>query len=241
MKYKVYKNISLEAEKFEKELVEKLLDYDWHYCESAKFIIVLGGDGTLLRAIHANANEEATYFMINFGTLGYHAAMEKCDADKVVAKLVETQYVIDEYYLGILKLNSKEFIFVNDVIFNSYSFIKNSCINYGREESPINASKLAIATKFGSSGFVKYNSFSQVDLDLDFFQITCVGSINNESYKSLNRDVIIKDDKEIKGLLKNVDYINIDFNFIKNNGIIDCEIIKSNTKYYICRLEKKNV
>ncbi len=56
--------------------------------------VVLGGDGTMLRAVKSFGN--VPILGINFGTLGYMTATEKDEAIEAVRKVLDGDYIIEE-------------------------------------------------------------------------------------------------------------------------------------------------
>lgn len=235
MKYRIIKKDNSTTFDYEKKLNILLQNNEFIYDSAAKFVIVLGGDGALLRAIHENLEQECTFYIVNFGTLGYHTTIENGEIEEVVSSIVNFKYELDEYFISEVIINGEKEYFVNEVIFNSYKFLQNSTVRYDDNVYKVNASKLVVASKFGSSGFIWYNGLVNVDLDLNYFQIGCVGSINNKILSSLDRNVIVSDNKVVSGVVNNVNYVNIDFKVIEYNGIIEYKVSKSKFKYCICR------
>lgn len=63
---------------------------------NADFIIVLGGDGTILRVARKAAMRGTPIMGINLGTLGYLAEVEKCDALSAIQKVLDEDYTIEK-------------------------------------------------------------------------------------------------------------------------------------------------
>ena len=62
--------------------------------ESVECIIVLGGDGTMLRAAREYGDFNIPFIGVNLGTLGYLAEVEKTDIDSALDNLIEDKYEI---------------------------------------------------------------------------------------------------------------------------------------------------
>lgn len=62
----------------------------------AEFVIVLGGDGTILRAAKKLYGIDAPIFGINFGHLGYLSAAGQEDAIEGIERLIEGKYTVEE-------------------------------------------------------------------------------------------------------------------------------------------------
>jgi NAD+ kinase len=59
-------------------------------------LVVLGGDGTFLRAVRAVAEVDVPILGINLGKVGFLSKAEAGELDAVLAKIVAGRYVIDE-------------------------------------------------------------------------------------------------------------------------------------------------
>ena len=62
----------------------------------ASGILVLGGDGTLLKAAEGASCTGIPVLGINLGTMGYLAEVERSNLEQALAKLVEGDYVVEE-------------------------------------------------------------------------------------------------------------------------------------------------
>lgn len=67
---------------------------DYKCKEKIDAALVLGGDGTMLRAVKAFG--DVPVLGINFGTLGYMASVEKENATEAVRKLLSGKYMVEE-------------------------------------------------------------------------------------------------------------------------------------------------
>lgn len=64
--------------------------------EKADFVVVLGGDGTILRVARRACKYSTPILGINFGTLGYLADVEKDDAKTAIEKVLNGNYKIEK-------------------------------------------------------------------------------------------------------------------------------------------------
>jgi len=77
----------------------------------ADVVIVLGGDGTFLRAAHASP--DALLLGLNFGGLGYLSSVEERDFDKALKMLAKGRYRVSERRM--LSVNGR-YSALNDVV-----------------------------------------------------------------------------------------------------------------------------
>jgi len=84
-------------------------------CE-ADVLVVLGGDGTMLRAARETAMYNIPLLGINIGKLGYLTAMESEDTEKAIKAVVEGDYAIERRMMLQAIVGSQEpLIALNDV------------------------------------------------------------------------------------------------------------------------------
>lgn len=67
--------------------------------EKADFIVVLGGDGTILQCARHTAKYDLPILGINFGTLGYLADVERADAKTAITAVLNGKYTLENRML----------------------------------------------------------------------------------------------------------------------------------------------
>ncbi len=123
----------------------------------AECIIVLGGDGTVLRAARATSSMTVPLIGVNLGTLGYLASVEACNVTPALDQLLENRFTREErmmlngqagdgtkYYalndIAIVRYGSLQMIdfhiYVNDQMLGTY-----------------HADGIVVATPTGSTGY----------------------------------------------------------------------------------------
>lgn len=76
------------------DLREYGVSYEDLYKDS-EFVVVLGGDGTILEASHASAKNDTPLLGINLGTLGFLTDVEISEAETAIAKALEGDYKLE--------------------------------------------------------------------------------------------------------------------------------------------------
>lgn len=124
-------------------------------------VIVLGGDGTMLRAARDFVEEGVPLLGVNMGSLGYLAEVEKSNIDAALSKLIKGQYFIEERMMlegsvlrdgkpvahtvalnDIAVLKSLPYRAINFDVYVNGQFLKNYC-----------ADGVIVSTPTGSTGY----------------------------------------------------------------------------------------
>ena len=119
--------------------------------ESADVVIVLGGDGTLLRAVHEFPDTPLLGF--NLGGLGYLASVEERDFTFALMKLVSGRYRISERRM--IEVNGK-FAALNDIVITREMSGHSARLDLeadGRRVTSYMADGLIFATPTGSTAY----------------------------------------------------------------------------------------
>lgn len=126
--------------------------------EGTDCIIILGGDGTFLRAAKVMKACGIPVMGINLGNLGFLTAAEYQDADKAVARLVNDEYTIENRALLQTSFGGRtsELLALNDVVIARTGFSRlirlRLCVN-GQEVENYQGDGVIIATPTGSTGY----------------------------------------------------------------------------------------
>lgn len=124
-------------------------------------VIVLGGDGTLLQAVHDLAERDLPVFGINLGTLGFLAETEVSELEEAFAGLFAGEYSIRERMMLSVKAHTKAAVSalpdaLNDLVITRSGFsrvigvgvyINGELVNDYRGDGVI------ISTPTGSTGY----------------------------------------------------------------------------------------
>ena len=126
-------------------------------------LVVLGGDGTFLRAAHAVIEDDVPLLGINVGKVGFLSKVEAKDVEQVLAKLVEGRYEIEprmalegRVLRGGTEPSGERLLALNDVV-----IARGSLARVVRLDTSIDSSHLAsfiadglvVASPTGSTGY----------------------------------------------------------------------------------------
>lgn len=132
-----------------------------HVTDDVDCILVLGGDGTLLRAARELADRNIPFLGINLGHLGYLAEIERQNVPMALEKLIANEYTIEErimltgsfYSDG--KLVGKD-IALNDIVLNRLGNLKVVSYDVYVNDQYLNsftADGMIVSTPTGSTGY----------------------------------------------------------------------------------------
>jgi len=150
-----------------------------------KFLISMGGDGTLLRIVHHFHYIDAPILGINLGHLGFMADVPIQDIFPSLADLLAGKFRIDErLMLEAVSPEGKILHAVNDVVLHravNYSLIELSLHLDGKLMNTFVADGLIVATPNGSTAYSLAAGGPILSPDLDAIVITpiCPHTISN--------------------------------------------------------------
>jgi NAD+ kinase len=126
-------------------------------------LVVLGGDGTFLRAAHAVIEDDVPLLGINVGKVGFLSKVEANDVEGVLAKLVEGRYEIEprmalegRILRGGTEPSGERLLALNDVVVARGSLARVVRLDTSIDESHLAsfiADGLVVASPTGSTGY----------------------------------------------------------------------------------------
>ncbi len=192
MRYALYKRgceQSSEISTIIKEGLKKNFIYDK---ENPEIVIVVGGDGTFLRAVHKYGShaEQIKFIGLNTGTLGFLTSYDIDEARELVDDLIAEEFRVRKLPILKCELNIGEeqqcMFAINEItVVNPY---KTSVIKVYIDDTKLETFRgtgLCISTPLGSTGYNRSLRGALVHPELECFQLTELASIHNKAYKSL--------------------------------------------------------
>ena len=88
---------------------------------SSDVLIVLGGDGTILRVSKISAKVNLPILGINLGRLGFLTEVENDSLDVAVKSLIDKNYTVEERGMISIKAKDMEYLALNEVMVGRYS------------------------------------------------------------------------------------------------------------------------
>ena len=118
--------------------------------------LVLGGDGSILHALRRYARTEVPVFGVNFGTVGFLAAVERDQAREGIRRALEGEVETVELPGLEVKVDGKEQVGLNDITVARRPHDRVAELSYritGEEVGHVRCDGLVAATPAGSTGY----------------------------------------------------------------------------------------
>jgi NAD+ kinase len=117
---------------------------------------VLGGDGTILRALQSYSGTGVPVFAINFGEIGFLATVERRDAEAGIARALGGDFELLHLPGIVVELDGEPRTAINDVAVHRKVGERVAELSYaidGEEAGSVRCDGLVIATPAGSTGY----------------------------------------------------------------------------------------
>jgi NAD+ kinase len=118
--------------------------------------LVLGGDGTILSALHRFAGLDVPVFAVNFGAIGFLATVEPSDLDEGIRRALAGDFDTMELPVLVARRADGEQIAVNDISFHRRQNGRVAELAYsvaGEELGQVRCDGLVASTPAGSTGY----------------------------------------------------------------------------------------
>lgn len=168
--------------------------------ENIECVLVLGGDGTLIRAAAALVGRNLPLIGVNLGTLGYLCELEEGSVFAAIDQLMEDRYIVEERMMltghgcNALKCVTKN-IALNDIVIHrtgALSVISLIVYVNGEYLNTFRADGIIISTPTGSTGYNMSAGGPIVDPKAEMILITPINAHNLNS-----RSIVIGAEDEI--------------------------------------------
>lgn len=119
-------------------------------------VIVLGGDGTMLRAAHALGNHNIPIMGINLGTLGFLTEVEKCNVYKALDRLLSNDFSLENRMMIEGRVKDHIYHSLNDVVITRAGFSRIIGLSIYVNDQLLDtyeADGVIVATPTGSTGY----------------------------------------------------------------------------------------
>ncbi|HEY4896429.1 MAG TPA: NAD(+)/NADH kinase [Solirubrobacteraceae bacterium] len=132
------------------------LEVDQEVKRDVELCVVLGGDGTILRALQSYAGTGVPVFAINFGEIGFLATVEPGEIDDGIRRALSGEFELLHLPGIVLEIAGQRHTAINDVAIHRKVGERVAELAYaidGEEAGSVRCDGLVIATPAGSTGY----------------------------------------------------------------------------------------
>lgn len=184
-------------------LKKKCIDIGWEYDdEKSEVIFSVGGDGTLLRAIHTYIDrlDEIQFVAIHTGNLGFFTDYTQDEVDHLVNDLKHNQPKIEEFNLLQMDLPqvNETLYALNEVRIESLA--KTLVLDISIDDEFFESSQgsgICVSTQSGSTAVNRALKGAVVDPGLKVLQLCEIMPISHKNHHSLKNPYIMNDTRKI--------------------------------------------
>ena len=126
------------------------------YADSSECIIVMGGDGTMLRVSHAMNGRETLVIGVNLGTVGFLTEVIVSEIDDMLERLFIGDYEIEERMMLTGTVNGETVHSLNDIVLARENALRIIAVKIFVNDMPFDTCEgdgIIIATPTGSTGY----------------------------------------------------------------------------------------
>lgn len=172
-------------------------------------VLSIGGDGTLLEAVH-QYGIEPSYVGIHTGHLGFYADWRPDELDEFVERLVQQEPAIVEYPTVACRIAMRDGTVyhkwaLNELVLRNASLSTLVTCVYinGDELETFRGDGLIVSSPSGSTAYNKAVDGAIVHPSIEAIQLSEIASINNQAYRTINSSLVLPKHHEVELIVMN--------------------------------------
>ncbi|MFY0546167.1 NAD kinase [Brevibacillus sp. H7] len=172
-------------------------------------VVSIGGDGTLLEAVH-QYGFEPTYVGIHTGHLGFYADWRPEELDEFISALEQPHPFIAEYPTVQCRIHTSDgqthhkWALNELVIRNASLSTLVACVYINGEEfETFRGDGLIVSSPSGSTAYNKAVNGAIVHPSIEAIQLSEIASINNQAYRTINSSLVLPKHHEVELIVMN--------------------------------------
>ncbi len=184
-----------------KEKLKGILEYNEN---EPDLIISIGGDGTMLHALHEYFHlVDHVYFIgVHTGTLGFYTDYQADEIDELVADIKKGEYTINKRAVLDVQVMDQngisQYYALNEMRIENphYTQVLHVYINEEHLET-FRGNGLCISTPSGSTAYNKSLGGAVIHPDLEVMQLSEVAGIQHNAYRSLGSSIVLGKEQRV--------------------------------------------
>jgi len=240
MKVTIYANDREASQRVKQDLYQKLRQAKIEIDDlDPEIIFTIGGDGTVLHAVHhfLDRIENVKFIGIHTGSLGYYTDWLPEELDQLIEFVLQQEHKISEYPLLSITLSTcrglHQLYALNEMtILNAY---RTQHFNITIDDlffESFRGTGVCLATPTGSTAYNKSLGGALLYPSLEAFQMTEIASINNNVYRTIGSPLIIPKEQTVTIESENFCDVTITRDHLSGNypGLKTIKVMLSNRK-----------
>lgn len=178
-----------------KNIKDSLISFGFSYDESnPELVLVLGGDGSLMRAVHIYGTKPH-YLLINTGHLGFYSDYGAEEIDGFIADIKDKDATLERLPFYEVYVDGKRNLFLNDFAIQS----SETCfidISVDKELlTKVRSNGIVVSTPIGTTGYLTSLSSPVVIGNPKIYQYSTIAPCYNRlSLNPINKAILNNDD-----------------------------------------------
>lgn len=189
------------SESIKKKICTKLKDNGFVYDdENPRTVIVVGGDGTFIYAVHKYIDDlnDVRFFGLHTGTLGFYSDFQDHEVDEFIDVLIH--HSGEEKVLSVLRaeVNQKRYYALNEIRVENAARtqVMDVYINHEKLET-FRGTGMCICTQLGSTAYNRSLGGAVIQEGLDLIELCEISGIHHTKYRSLDAPFVLRADSVI--------------------------------------------
>lgn len=177
-----------------KESLQNFFIYDE---KNPDLVISIGGDGTILEAVHQYLDVDCCFVGIHTGTLGFYTDYQVEELEQFIKDVTSRQFKTMKRYMLEIKINKKDssqtYYALNELRLDQglqaqviHVYIGNVLLEVFRGNG------LCVSTPSGSTAYNKSLGGAVIHPNLEVMQLTEIAGIQHNAYRSLGSSMVLE-------------------------------------------------
>lgn len=204
MKFSIVAKKDHKSAKAEEQVKEALVQHGWKYDKNAPdLVICIGGDGTLLYAVHKYLKQlnHILFLGIHTGTLGFFTDYTEDEIEVCIQDILQKDP--DVFNSSLLQITIHKDIPQVEYALNEMrieNIIRTQALDIyvdGEFFETCRGSGICLSTQAGSSAYNRGLGGAVIDSGLSLMQLAEITAIQHSKHRSLGNPYILKDDRDV--------------------------------------------
>lgn len=204
VKYAVITKKDEKSYRVKNYIQEKLHQSEWVYDEEQpQLVICVGGDGTLLYAVHQYLDklDEVNFLGIHTGTLGFFTDYTEKEVDMMIEDITtkEPSYFTSRLLQVDVYPQKETYYALNEM--RVENVVKSQIMDIYIDQEyfeTCRGSGVCLSTQAGSTAYNRSLKAAVIDSGLSLMQLAQITPIQHSKHRSLDNSYILKEDREVR-------------------------------------------